>query len=115
MFSPEVGERSPLRGRREEAVATYTLVFDPSGKTHSDFTVPQGKVVYLVRSAAVSAGTATVQDLISLTNYVIPDGQTTYLTDIAAGQSVSLAFMERSNQSIHSVNAEVTNKREGTD
>lgn len=92
--------------------ATYPLFFSPDGKDHADFTVPPGKVVYLVRAQAVSAGTATVQDLLGLENYTIPDGVTVYRTSIQAGDQVSLTFLARSNPSISFVNAEVTSPRE---
>lgn len=94
-------------------MATYLLLFDGTGRTHEDFTVPENKKVYLVRSPAVSEGTATVQDLLTLNTYVIPDGVTVCETTIAAGEQVSLAFIARSNQNILSVDAEVISPRQG--
>lgn len=93
-------------------MATYPLLFSPDGRDPETFTVPNGKVVYLVRAPAVAAGTATVQDLLSLENYVLQDGETVYRTSIQAGEKVSLVFIERSNNAIAMVNAEVISPRE---
>ncbi|MBF8273575.1 MAG: hypothetical protein HW380_2680 [Magnetococcales bacterium] len=92
---------------------TYPLMFDSSGRTYTTFTVPSGKVVYLVRAPQVSNGTAMVSDLASLRNYQLDDGCTVCLTPFSQGQTVSLAFMARSNPNIYSVNAEVTYPRGG--
>jgi hypothetical protein len=96
---------------RRTIMATYILVFDPTGRHPETFDVPLDKKVYLVRAPQVSQGTATVQDLLTLENYVIPDGVTVYETDIEPGTRVSLAFMARTNNDIHSVNAEVISPR----
>lgn len=88
---------------------SYALLFDATGNTHETFTVPEGKKLYLVRSPSVSDGTATIQDLLSLTNYVIPNGETVLLTDVPGGRQVSLAFLARSNAAISLVMAEVKN------
>jgi hypothetical protein len=93
-------------------MATYILLFSADGQQHEDFTVPPDKVVYLVRAQAVSAGTATVRDLNTQHDYVIPDGVTVYRTSIKAGQEVSLAFVARTNDAIVFVNAEVVSPRE---
>jgi hypothetical protein len=92
-------------------MASYIMVFDSTGQTHEDFTVPREKVVYLTRAPQVSQGTATVRDLNTQNTYVIPDGQTIYLTNIPVGASVSLAFTARSNSLINSVIAEVISQR----
>lgn len=93
-------------------MATYVLPFNAEGRIHETFQVPAGKRVYLVRAPAVSAGTATVCDLLSLANYVIPDGVTVHPTNIPEGANVSLAFMARSAPDITFVNAEVIRPRE---
>lgn len=90
---------------------TYILHFDSTGKTYEGFTVPKGKVVYLVRAPQVSTGTATVQNLLTLNDYVIPDGQTVLEIDIPVDQPVALAFLARSNQEITFVNVEIKSKR----
>jgi hypothetical protein len=94
-------------------MASYVLVFDPSGKKNERFSVPAGQVVYLSRAPQVAEGTATVQDLLTLQNYVIPDGVTVCLTTIPPGD-VALAFIARSNNSILSVQADVIAPRQGS-
>jgi hypothetical protein len=97
----------PLTRRTKMAGTTYVLHFDATGRTHEDFTVPHGKKVLLVRAPQVEKGTATVTDHLSLKNYVIPNGQTVYTTNIVPGTQVSLAFMARSNNDIKFVNVEM--------
>jgi hypothetical protein len=92
---------------------TYVLLFDPTGANPTNFTIPAGKALYLARAPQVEDGTATVQDLLSLTNYVLEDQITVCQTGVAAGTQVALAFMARSNQNILSVNAEVISPRGG--
>ena len=88
-------------------MSTYMLHFDATGRTHEDFVVPHGKEVYLVRAPQADQGTATVTDHLSRQNYVIPNGQTVYKTNIEPGTKVALSFMERSNAKISFVNAEL--------
>jgi hypothetical protein len=92
-------------------MSTYALLFDATGATYENFHVPDDKRVYLVRSPAVSQGTATIHDFLSLNNYTIPDGVTVIETDIPPGADVSLAFMARSNPKITLVHAEVIKPR----
>jgi hypothetical protein len=91
---------------------TYLLMFDPTGRDHEDFQVPAGKLCYLVRAPQAANGTATVTDLLSLTNYTLPGGVTIINTGIAPGKDVALAFMSRSDPSIQFINAEVISPRD---
>ncbi len=100
-------------GGLAEDEATHVLLFDPTGRNPVRFQVPEDKRVYLVRAPQVSEGTATVQDVLALENYVIPNEVTVCETTIAAGSDVALAFVARSNQDIQSVNAEVISPRQG--
>jgi hypothetical protein len=90
---------------------TYILMFDSTGHTYQNFQVPAGKRCYLVRAPQAAQGTATVTDLLSLENHVLPGGVTIVDTGIAPGTNVSLAFMSRSNPAIQFINAEVINPR----
>ena len=92
-------------------MTTYLLNFDATGRTLETFTVPERKKVYLVRASQASQGTATIQDLVSLETYVIPNGQTILETNIRAGDNVSLAFLARTNPNICFVNVEVISPR----
>lgn len=94
-----------------ELMATYFLHFDATGRTYETFTVPQGKKVYLVCAVQADEGKAAIQDLKSLKTYVIPNGQTILETNIQAGDTVSLAFLARTNSNISLVNVEVISPR----
>ncbi|MBF0624921.1 MAG: hypothetical protein HQL82_08945 [Magnetococcales bacterium] len=95
-------------------MATYLLLFDATGRTSETFTVPAGKAVYLVRAPQVSAGTATVTDLLTFKNYTLPDGVTVGLTSIPSGATVTLAFMARTNPNVSFINVEVITPRAAT-
>ena len=96
-------------------MATYVLLFDPTGRNPERIVVPEGKRVYLARAPQVAEGTATVQDVAALTSYVLPDGVTVCQTPIAEHEEIALAFMARTNDQIHSINVEVISPREGID
>lgn len=93
-------------------MTTYVLMYDPTGANAVTFTVPAGKVVYLVRAPQVSEGNATVRDYQSATEYVLQDGLTVRKLAISAGTQVQMAFVARTNDDIQFVNVEVTRSRE---
>jgi hypothetical protein len=99
-----------IDSRKEIPMATYPLLFDATGKNPENFNVPKNKRLYLVRAPQVKDGTATVQNLLDLTTWELEDGVTVLDTGVS-NADVSLVFLERSNQDITLINAEVISPR----